>query len=850
MTILSPNLGLKLYDLPTDDSVIFESYVEDVTGVASTSNMMKIDTEYQNTLNALNALKGVGYINETVKGNSDLIASLKQKGFYICTTTGTDSLVGTITDLTTTIPNGTKFILLPNAKNTTTVNLVLNTTASLPITKVRNVTGSTVYAPLEDGDLQPNMPVVVVKSTDGARYLLVDKGEEYCRNIFFKKDDGSFVDLQTMLQPLTTHVEITTQLPITSTTTITRTSTEPQSVEVNMTPTHIINLLGASGNCESTTPFTAVSGCTLSLDTSKKVYGANALKITLAATTGTVSIPVGTTFDPTLYYLFSAFLDKGNATNITLQKDATGGGVLRSVTSTSVTPTRGGFVTAPADNNAGNLIKIVVTGSIGQIAYIDGIMDNVITLTDYSALIATTLAKYPYVDSIGTTINPSVKITHADGSIAQAVVEGEFMTGDLVNIVDNQVTGSKLWKKRVLFGKDYDWIASGDGVGYKWVGSVGLAVNTQLISNKFDGAILKFGDVTLIGDIVGFGGGITYISAFDTATGFTESEVMNNDLWKAYLNGWKKTGASSWVSVVDGTTAPTVQSIDFVKANLAPNYEGYKLYYKLATPQPINESSDSYLAPLVGDALMLENGANSVVFDTGVVLGEVATFVNVGGFYQENENSSPSTFRKYKAQNMINLYKNGVVDPNAIIFGTVGVGDSRYALAIANYDQSATYTVDYTILKTQSPHISTAQLKYSDGIVSAIEGLYGVVDTKQNSDISLETYVDLSMYEKTLPNKKCITSWDFNTPKLSVTFAIPVVKKLSPTPFITQDTLIISKGNGAVNVTNLFTLESRVYSDEQVTITYSTTDATTITDIKANGVIVTASVTVDCKGRL
>jgi hypothetical protein len=248
---------------------------------------------------------------------------------------------------------------------------------------------------------------------------------------------------------------------------------------------------------------------------------------------------------------------------------------------------------------------------------------------------------------------------------------------------------------------------------------------------------------------------------------------------------------------------------------------------------------------------MLKQGVNTATYDTGIVLGENATNLIYADATYAYINGVAKPVRN-KVESGGTVYENGVPDSNWTFIQSYNSerGNGYWQCPIANYDPSATYTVDYEILDTIAPQIGTAEATYSEGLVDSVSALYGMMETKQEQDVSLDTYVNLSIYEKTSANKKCVVSWDFNTPKLSITFTIPVVKKLSPTPFITQDTLTISKGNGAVNVTSLFVLESRVYSDEQVIITYSTTDATTITDIKANGVTVVGSVTVDCRGRL
>lgn len=663
------------------------------------------------------------------------------------------------------------------------------------------------------------------------------------------------------------------------TNTITKTGASEVPLNVTFTPKHYVNLLGKDGNCEDISKWT-LETATSSLDTTKKVFGLNAIKITTTSTIGGIYKTINTglpTYDPTKYYLISAYLDKGNATNIKLVKDNVGGGVLKSIATTATTQTRVSIKIQPSDYAVGNKLVVYVAGSIGQYGFVDGIQINEITATEYTNdSVDTLMARYPYADSLAVTINPSVKITHADGSVAQSVVEGEFLTGDLPNIVDNQVTGSKLWKKRVLFGKDYDCSLFSDYVGFKAFTLQGDSLKgkgtgytqNQFISQDFEGKMLTSSNNTATVDYcllydVGANDGKFVFSVADAITGLAELIQPIADEVKAFMNGWKATANNgtrytAWVSVVDGTTTPTVQSIDYVKINIAPNYEGYKLYYKLSTAQPINEGSDSYLAPLVGDVLMLESGANTVVFDTGVVKGEVVrpTIRRDGAYYSINAYDTfvgggyTNSLLKYLPNSIANIYKNGVLDLN----WTIGTGSIFWGNGIScyipttNFDPSATYTVDYTMLRTEAPQIGTAEASYSEGLVDSVNGLYGIVETKQNQDVSLDNYISLAMYEKTIPNSRLMSMWYVNGATLYVRSVIGVVKKLSKTPILNQDTLNIYKGNGVTDVTSLFVLDGRVYNDNQVIVTYRTTDATTITDIKANGVIVNGSITVDCRG--
>jgi hypothetical protein len=68
----------------------------------------------------------------------------------------------------------------------------------------------------------------------------------------------------------------------------------------------------------------------------------------------------------------------------------------------------------------------------------------------------------------------------------------------------------------------------------------------------------------------------------------------------------------------NGTTDFTL--LNWCKSNIAPNYQGYKLHYKLSQPEPITDSNVHYH----GDDLSITTGDNYIVMDSGMVLGEVA----------------------------------------------------------------------------------------------------------------------------------------------------------------------------------------------------------------------------------
>lgn len=193
----STNLLLTLDQVPDDDAILTGTWINSQSGYSSTSNMQKIDAFAGETRNSITDLKGSGYTNQTVKGNYDLIQSTNQKITYTATVTGTNTLVGTIPELTS-IQNNINIKIIPSTANTSSVTVNINSTGALPLVKVQNWTGSTVYAPLTDGDLQPNNPILITKSNDGLRYIWLEL-ENSANHIYFKNATNDFTDLQSKL---------------------------------------------------------------------------------------------------------------------------------------------------------------------------------------------------------------------------------------------------------------------------------------------------------------------------------------------------------------------------------------------------------------------------------------------------------------------------------------------------------------------------------------------------------------------------------------------------------------------------------------------------------------------------
>jgi len=174
----------------------------------------------------------------------------------------------------------------------------------------------------------------------------------------------------------------------------------------------VINLLGKDGNCEDVSKWNLYQA-TSSLDSTNKVFGSSAIKITMTASAwgniNKTSLP--STVDITKYYCLSAYTKNGNATNIRIRKDNVGGGVQKFTEYVTDTTkfTRSFVKIQPSDLNLSNYIYIDVAGPNGTYAYVDGIMLEEITAAQYNDAL---FVPSPYVDSYSCLQNPYIEIKH------------------------------------------------------------------------------------------------------------------------------------------------------------------------------------------------------------------------------------------------------------------------------------------------------------------------------------------------------------------------------------------------------------------------------------------------------
>lgn len=176
----------------------------------------------------------------------------------------------------------------------------------------------------------------------------------------------------------------------------------------------LINLLGKDGNCEDVSKF-EITG-TGALD-SNKVFGTNGIKLTVAVGGSYASIRRGvdSVLKNTKYYCISAYLKNGNATTgirLTLwNADSVPVYELNGDNVTDTTKFTRVFIKIKPSDIRGSIIKAnaIVTGSAGQYAYVDGMMLEEITESQYSD---PNFQPSQYVDGYTCLANPYFEVRH------------------------------------------------------------------------------------------------------------------------------------------------------------------------------------------------------------------------------------------------------------------------------------------------------------------------------------------------------------------------------------------------------------------------------------------------------
>lgn len=319
--------------------------------------------------------------------------------------------------------------------------------------------------------------------------------------------------------------------------------------------------------------------------------------------------------------------------------------------------------------------------------------------------------------------------------------------------------------------------------------------------------------------------------------------------------------AGTLVVVIDDPSTGNTKVLDYCKTNIAPGYEGYRLHYKLANPEPITDTN----VHVEGEIWDLVKGDNYVTVDSGIVLSEVANpilsldgnsvAINVLngliGWTAKNsqlQNMPERISTVYKNQNYdINWY-HGLVPPD--YYG----GKDCMATSSTNFDVNATYAVDYQILKTQHAQtFGSLSLSYPQSIISTLEGHSKALEQKQSRNTVLDDLIDLSLYEEIGNTAFDYYPWVHTVGVLYIRCNVKFSVPKRAIPVITTTSLRITAYTGATSaivVNDKFKLEVLDVYRDGCSYVWTSTDAITIANIKANGASVKLNLIADCRRRV
>ena len=296
---------------------------------------------------------------------------------------------------------------------------------------------------------------------------------------------------------------------------------------------------------------------------------------------------------------------------------------------------------------------------------------------------------------------------------------------DLLYQQDGQWLVRKAINKDILLYGTLNWRFIANDNLFKKVGIQSfLSENARrlpYIITKYNGFVLGDDYNNGNGAYVGFNDNFLYLSILNEDSGFISTYSPNSNEIKAYFNGWQVKTAdttgkpTAWKSIVDGTDAPT-QTLAYVSTNMAKDYTPYKLSYVLATPQIINVTDK-----VEGDIAI--NGLTQVSIDSGVVVREKANPILYTTYYRINDVNVPLSLLEYKADKILSVYKNGVMDTKWKIESVPTNGKQRAIIPQADYDPTAEYTVTYLALDRHLMTVNATEVKatYANNIRSALD---------------------------------------------------------------------------------------------------------------------------------
>jgi len=437
---------------------------------------------------------------------------------------------------------------------------------------------------------------------------------------------------------------------------------------------------------------------------------------------------------------------------------------------------------------------------------------------------------------------------HSNGNIYISVADSDTGWAETINPSNDEIKAfMNGWKAVYNNGiRQTGWLSITDGTVPNGAiqATTAATTNTTTITVSSGGTNFVSGDsVYTVNPITGLARSSGSVTGVPTATNIPVAAAINiisGDILVRGDNGYASVPLLTWC-----------------KNNVAPNYEGYRLHYRLANPEPITDINTH----VHGEIWDLVKGDNYVYVDSGIVLGEVGSatyYVNTNVYAINYANVYASSATKNKPDSFYAVYKNSIYDNAWILRSNYDAGSplTKADAFVSNalFDPTATYTVDYQILKTlHAQSFGSLAMSYAQSILATLEDHSKSLEQKQMQDSALDTLVDLSMYEtQAISGFPCLPNHHTDG-RIYVTFNIKfsAYKKCIPRVTITKLEIYASGANVAgVNCTQLMIPYGITVTQDKMQAIYYTYDAATIAAIKANGAFGNMSIKADCGGRI
>lgn len=367
------------------------------------------------------------------------------------------------------------------------------------------------------------------------------------------------------------------------------------------------------------------------------------------------------------------------------------------------------------------------------------------------------------------------------------------------------------WRKLILDGT-LNWTLHATASGLKQLKVIDISTNSiggSKFVTKYNGRLLKnsigaMSETDLIYNHPTDVPHNLYMTIANTDSGWGDSYTPTADEIKAYFNGWKMyvtgasrsepyngTGVKAWCKFSDVTNSnPGTQTLP---TNSYDGFTPYNLLYRLAKET---------VEPVVSEgALRLNEGGNLIEVGTGIVLREgvvprvsttVARINNT-----DDTAAQPNSRLKFKAGEILQVYKHSQPDNWAIVSSSPAYGNDRANKDLADFDPSAIYSVTYIKLDKSPIQPITGSLAANEKAqISDLTA--GVAEALQRVSV-----VEQKKAEKDAPPPAWLTPTLLNGWVLSSNGVFPAQYRKDPLTNVVQMGGII---NGGTTGSVIFTL--------------------------------------------